>query len=193
MFVSRSLRKSNIAEYLLYMWQVEDLLRANEFDMSRITANVIDSYQLDEAQRAELVEWYENLIEMMKHEEVTQRGHLQINRNVIIALDDLHDRLMQSSKFPYYHAAYYKVLPYIVQLRAKNHTTDEPELETCFDALYGVWMLRLQKKTVGEETAAAIADITTFVGLLNDYYMKDRNGELDLDAAPEVPPTSPEP
>ncbi|MBR2242341.1 MAG: DUF4924 family protein, partial [Prevotella sp.] len=28
MYIAKELRKKNIAEYLLYMWQVEDLLRA---------------------------------------------------------------------------------------------------------------------------------------------------------------------
>ena len=29
MFTAEQLRKQNIAEYLLYMWQIEDLIRAN--------------------------------------------------------------------------------------------------------------------------------------------------------------------
>ena len=33
MIIARRKRKENIAEYLLYMWQVEDLIRANNFDM----------------------------------------------------------------------------------------------------------------------------------------------------------------
>ena len=33
---------------------------------------------------------------------------------------DLHLQLLRSPKFPYYNSAYYKVLPYIVELRAKG-------------------------------------------------------------------------
>ena len=36
MFIAKQLKEKNIAEYLLYMWQVEDLLRANELDLSLI-------------------------------------------------------------------------------------------------------------------------------------------------------------
>ena len=110
MFVARNLRKTNIAEYLLYMWQVEDLLRANRLDIDLLTKNVVAKYQLDEAQRAELVEWYSNMIEMMRHEGVEENGHLQINKNVIIQLNDLHAQLMHSTKFPYYQAAYYTTI-----------------------------------------------------------------------------------
>ena len=36
MYISQQLKKQNIAEYLLYMWQIEDLIRANRFDMESI-------------------------------------------------------------------------------------------------------------------------------------------------------------
>ena len=32
MFVALKLKQTNIAEYLLYMWQIEDLIRANHKD-----------------------------------------------------------------------------------------------------------------------------------------------------------------
>ena len=180
MYISRKLKEQSISEYLLYMWQVEDMIRTNECDVERLEQTVVAAYNLPEEQRAELTEWYANLVEMMHLERVEQSGHLQINKNVIITLTDLHFRLMHSQKFPFYQAAYYKALPFIVELRAKGGQ-NKSELENCFDALYGVWMLRLGHKEVSKETAAAVADIVKFVGLLSDYYKKDRAGELDLE------------
>ena len=180
MYIARKLREESISEYLLYMWQVEDLIRANDCDMDKIEQSVLSAYNLPAEQHAELVEWYANLVEMMHLEHVEQGGHLQINKNVIITLADLHYRLMHSSKFPFYQAAYYKALPFIVELRAKGGQ-DKSELENCFDALYGVWMLRIQRKEVGKETATAVADIVKFVGLLSDYYAKEKAGELDIE------------
>ena len=181
MYISRKLREQSISEYLLYMWQVEDLIRANACDIDKIEHTVVAPYNLPDAQHAEFTEWYANLVEMMRLERVEQSGHLQINKNVIISLADLHYRLMHSQKFPFYQAAYYKALPFIVELRAKGGH-DKSELENCFDALYGVWMLRLQRKEVSKETANAVADIVKFIGLLSDYYAKEKNGELDLDS-----------
>lgn len=178
MYISRQLREESISEYLLYMWQVEDLIRANAFDAEKIEQTVVAAYNLPEEQHAEMMEWYANLVEMMHVEGVEQSGHLQINKNVIITLADLHHRLMHSQKFPFYQSAYYKALPFIVELRAKGGH-DKSELENCFDALYGVWMLRLSQKEIGKETVAAVADIVKYIGLLSDYYKKDRAGELD--------------
>lgn len=180
MIISRKLKEQSISEYLLYMWQVEDLIRANGCDVDKLEQSMVAPYNLPAEQHAEMVEWYANLVEMMRIEGVQQSGHLQINKNVIITLTDLHCRLMHSQKFPFYQAAYYKALPFIVELRAKGGQ-DKSELENCFDALYGVWMLRLQRKEVSRETVGAVADIVKFVGLLSDYYAKERIGELDLE------------
>ena len=179
MFIAKQLKESNIAEYLLYMWQVEDLIRANGLDIERIKANIIDPYPADESQRKALTQWYEELIDMMHREGVAAGGHLQINKNMIILLTDLHLRLMRSPKVPAYAAAYYKVLPYIVELRARGDHKDVPEIENCFDALYGVMLLRLQKKEVSSETEEAVQAISRFIGLLAAYYKKDKAGELD--------------
>ena len=57
MFIAKQLKEKNIAEYLLYMWQVEDLLRANELDIENIKKTIIDHYQLDDTQKSELTRW----------------------------------------------------------------------------------------------------------------------------------------
>lgn len=181
MYISKELRKKNIAEYLLYMWQVEDLLRANEFSLENINKSLVESYNLSAEQSAELLQWYENLIDMMRTEEVMQSGHMQINKNVIIMLTDLHLRLLKSAKTPFYSAAYYKALPYIVEFRTKSNGREKGEIENCFDALYMVWLMKLQKREIGEETLKATNEISKFISMLSLYYKEDEKGKLDLE------------
>ena len=178
MLISKQLKQQNIAEYLIYMWQVEDLIRAYGCNLERIRENLVARFPVE--QQGELTQWYEDLIEMMRCEEVMQQGHLQINKNVINWLTDLHLQLLASSKFPYYNAAYYKALPFIVELRAKGANKEEPELETCFEALYGILLLKLQKKKVGDETQKAQEAITALLSMLSTYYIEDKKGELEL-------------
>ncbi|MDR0940444.1 MAG: DUF4924 family protein [Mediterranea sp.] len=177
--IAQRLKEKNIAEYLIYLWQEEDLIRANHCQMEELEANVIVHYP--EENRPAMREWYGNLLTMMNEEHARATGHLQINRNIIIKLTDLHTALCASPKFPFYAAAYFKALPFIVELRAKNGQKDEPELETCFEALYGVLLLKLQHKPVSEGTAKAMEAISNFISLLANYYEKDRKGTLKLE------------
>lgn len=179
MKIAQQLKEKNIAEYLIYMWQVEDLIRANGCNLDTLKQQLIAHYPQEE--RKALEEWYGNLIEMMRAEGVVEKGHLQINKNVILNLTDLHASLLASVRYPFYNAAYFKALPFIVELRQKNSKKDEPELETCFEALYGVLLLKLQKKEISFETTKAMEAISSFISLLASYYDKERKGELKLD------------
>ena len=181
MFIAQELRKSNIAEYLLYMWQVENIIRAFDCSLSRIRKEYIEGFEYDEEQKEELTDWYGNLIRMMNQEGCREQGHLQINKVVMQQLQELHAQLLSSSKFPFYNAEYYKVLPYIVELRNRGADKDENEVETCFNSLYGVMMLRLQKKEITANTDHAIKEITTFIGMLSDYYKKDKEEGLKFE------------
>ena len=181
MIIAKQKRKENIAEYLLYMWQVEDLIRANHFDIDSIRRTVISQYDQPDEVKEEIAAWYEELIEMMRSEGVMEKGHIQLNKNVIITLTDLHLRLLKSTKEMIYGAAYYKTLPYIVQLRAKSGGEELPELETCFNAIYGFLLLRMQGKAVSPETQEAIKQISSFLALLAEKYREDMNGELKLE------------
>ncbi len=178
MYIASQKHKENIAEYLLYMWQIEDIIRANGLDIEKIEKNVIDRFQLDAAQRKEMTEWYESLIDMMRREGVEKSGHLQLNKNVIIQLTDLHLALLKDPRFPEYTAEFYKALPYIVELRAKSGENPAGEIETCFNALYGMLMLRLQSKEVSTDTERAITQISKFLALLTKDYHLDREDKL---------------
>lgn len=182
MITASEKKRENIAEYLLYMWQIEDLIRAYGLDIDKIQENIIDRYSgLDDAKRKEMREWYESLIDMMRREGVAEKGHLQLNRNVIIDLDDLNRRLLADTKFASYAAQFYHTLPLIVELRAKAGENKAGEIETAFNALYGILMLRLQGKEISEETQQAAAQISKFLALLSHYYKKDYNNELFKD------------
>ncbi len=179
MIIASQKRKENIAEYLLYMWQVEDMIRANGLDLDKIRTNIIDRFtDLTPEQRKAMDEWYESLIDMMRREGVVERGHLQMNRNILGDLTDLHKQLLADPRFNQYQSLYYKVLPLIVELRSRAGDAAEDEIATCFTALYGMLMLKLQGKELSEETARAMADITSFIATLSAYYHKNETEPL---------------
>ncbi|NDW10280.1 DUF4924 family protein [Dysgonomonas sp. 520] len=180
MLIAQKKKESNIAEYLLYMWQVEDLIRANGSDIDRIRKNIIDQYDQPVEVKQEIEDWYQNLIKMMELEGIKETGHLQINKNVIIELTDLHLRLLKSPQESFYIATYYNTLPFIVELRAKNPDKDIPEIETCFSAMYGYLLLKIQGREISDETQKAMSQISSLLRLLAEKYFQERKGELEI-------------
>ena len=91
MFISQELRKKSIAEYVLYMWQVEDLIRAYGCSLSRIKNEYVSRFaDYTDEQREELTDWYGDLIRMINHSlvfiqikyilEVVINGYIQYMR-----------------------------------------------------------------------------------------------------------------
>ena len=77
------------------------------------------------------------------------------------------------------------MLPYLIELRAKNGAKDSAgireELNLCFELLYGVMLLRLQKKEISAPTQQAAEAISKFLGQLSDYWKANKAGLLELD------------
>ncbi len=179
MIIASEKRKENIAEYLIYMWHIEDLIRANDLDIDKIRLNVISRYQnLTPEQVREMTDWYESLIDMMRREGVEKNGHLQINKNILSAMVALHQTLLNDPSFPDYTAEFYKALPYIVELRAKAGENKSGEIETCINALYGMLLMRLQGKEISKDTVAAIAQISHFIAVLARNFKLDEEDAL---------------
>ena len=162
------------------MWQVEDTIRAFGCSLARIRREYIDRFDYNEEQKDEEADWFGNLIKMMNEEGCREQGHLQINKVTLQLLTELHQQLLSSSKFPFYNAEYYKVLPFIVELRNRGANKEEGEIETCLNLLYGVMMLRLQKKEITTSTEHALKEVSTFIGMLSDYYKKDKEEPLEF-------------
>lgn len=180
MLIAKKLKEENIAEYLLYMWQIEDIIRANKLDIDIIDKQIISGFDQPQDVKNEIREWYESLIDMLRREDVVEKGHLIVNKNVISELTELHNRLLKSPQESEYTEAYYKTLPFIVELRSKTQDKNTPELETCLAALYGFLLMRLQKKDISGETQSALSQISSFLRLLSLKYKEYKTGKLDI-------------
>jgi hypothetical protein len=177
MIIARKKKQENIVEYLIYMWQVEDLIRACHFDMDELESRIISRYGQPDETKREIRQWYQELIDMMRIEGVKETGHIRINRNVTAELTDLHLRLLKSRQGAVYSALYQKTLPAIVQLRSKSGGKEVSEIETCLTAVYGYLLLKIQQREISAETAAAIRQISHLLAFLAARFQEERNGQ----------------
>lgn len=176
MIIARQKRKENSVEYLIYMWQVEDLIRACHFDMNEIETRIISQYDQPEEIKQEIRQWYQELIDMMRIEGVKEKGHIRINRNVLAELTDLHLRLLKSPQETIYGSLYYKTLPAIVQLRARSGGEETGEIETCLTAVYGYLTLKMKRAEISAETTEAIRQISNLLAFLAARFQEEKGG-----------------
>ena len=168
MFVAQKLRSQSVSAYLIYMYQVEDLIRAYGLDAERIAAEYLPRFGYDEKQMTEAKEWYESLARMMKEEGKEETGHVRVVQNTLELLEDHHQELLADSDEQAYRAAYYKALPHIVALRAQGNNKDKKEMENCIDALYGATLLKMQGKELSLGTQTALKPISELLGIIDN-------------------------
>lgn len=181
MLIAREKKKSNIAEYILYMWQVEDMLRAFRFDMNRVDEHVIREFQVDEATAKEIYEWYDNLIALMQREKVAERGHIQALRNNVEELTELHYYLLHQVNDPRYRQVVTMATGNLSDFRKKSEAGDEvSDVELALNALYGHLMLRLQKKEVNSQTATAMESFSRMIAYLAARYKQMEENEQKI-------------
>ncbi|MBE6194780.1 MAG: DUF4924 family protein [Rikenellaceae bacterium] len=181
MDIAQQKRKENIAEYILYLWQIEDLLRALQFSPEAIYSTLVKPRKLDSAHEQVLLAWYMDIAELLAQEQKEQSGHLNHTLHLISDLHDLHLRLMQQEELgESYRQRYAQLVPHLSALRSRlGKESDMSDTELCFRALYAAMLYRI--KGEGENAVTdTIEVISPFVALLADYYHKVERGEIDL-------------
>lgn len=170
MFIARKLRQRNIVAYVLYMMQVEDILRACDLDAERLEREYLSRFDYDDEQLQEATEWYAGLIDMMQMEMCQKTGHVQALTNVIADLEQRHQELLDDPQKPFYQAACTAALPVLDELRRKGMDDEVGDVANALDAVYGVTLLKMQGRTVSPETSAALAPVTRMLELLAENY-----------------------
>ncbi|MFO7868916.1 MAG: DUF4924 family protein [Bacteroidales bacterium] len=174
MIIAQQKRRENIIEYILYMWQLEDMLRAVSFDVSRI----INQYDYPDETMQEIRTWYEQLVQAMHNEGIKEKGHLAQLRDLVLDLSSLNIQLLQSPSEKKYQSLFNEALPHISEVIQKSGNTIKNEIEACLIALYGTLLLRLQKKEVSQETTEAVNHFSRLMALLSRKYIEHEQGEL---------------
>lgn len=180
MLVAQQKRKENIAEYILYLFQIEDLIRAFQFNISSIETNLVSQYQAEENTKKEITEWYKNLVVMMEKERIQEKGHLQFLSNLTNDLNELHLKLMESGIDKVYVSEFQNISGLITELSMKGNTIKN-DVQTSLDAVYGFLLLKMQKKEITEETTEAIKRLSIWLANLSRLFKDFESGDLELE------------
>ncbi len=178
MIISEELKRSNIAEYILYMWQTEDLIRSMDINIDRIKSEVIEQYDVSDEIKEKIYNWYQGMIQMMNLENIKQSGHLQIITNNVNDLNDLHLWLLNNSKEIKYKQIFELASPHIKALGEKMQGTSVNDIDICMHGLYALMLLNIQKKEVLKDTKTALNTFKEVISYLaSKYHDREKHPE----------------
>lgn len=173
MLIAQQKKKENIVEYVLYMWQVEDFIRACEFDMQLVEKQRVAPFNVSGDLKQQIYDWYENLLVMMQKEKIEEKGHLQILKNNIAELTDLHFTLLNKVHDPQYKQLFMGTAQTLLEMRQNSKVNNEvSDIEVALTTLYGILLLRLSGKEISKATSQSIQPISKLLSYLASAYNK---------------------
>lgn len=178
MLIAKEKEKTNLAEYILYMWQIEDLVRFNAFDLEQIYDTIIAKFNVSDELKAEMKLWYKNIIEQMMKQGISEKGHLDYINTRIEELNNLHNSLLTTIQDKDYQNQYIKTSANIKSLMEKANNEAKNEIHACLIGLYGFLVLKLKNEPIGEATKEAINSFSGLLSILTNRYNKLQKGEL---------------
>ena len=180
MLIAQQKLKENIAEYILYMYQIEDVIRAYQFDLNTILENYVKPQLPDNSFLSQYTKWYTDLITNMKSQRIEKTGHLHEIKEVMIEISYLHTTLINMVKDQKYITLFEVAIVNIEDFKEKSNLKDKNHIEIAFHALYMKLLLRLQKKEISAESEAAFDTMRILLAYLAKAYHQMKNGSIDF-------------
>ena len=180
MLIAKRTKENNIAEHVIYMFQIEDLIRANQLDLKSIV-NTIIGPQIQEPKLLDsYTEWYKGLIQQMKREGIEKKGHFSDLNEIIMELLMLHNTLLNVLNDKGYKEKFEIALPALKDFQAKSNSAEVNIIEVGLNALYSKMILKLKGQEFTAATEEAFKSMSQLLGYLAIYYKKMKNGELNF-------------
>ena len=180
MLIAQRKRRENIAEYILYLWQLEDLLRALQFSPEAIYSQLVAPNDVDEEQKQTIFLWYMDIVNLLRKEGKEESGHLDHTLHLIADMHNLHLQLLSLPVGERYRSLLARLTPELPQLRTLVDKEEISDTELCFRALYAVMLYRIRGNGGQRAIEDTLEVISPVVAELASLYGKVERGEVDL-------------
>ena len=180
MQIAQQKLKENIAEYILYMYQVEDVIRAYKFKVDTIMEAYVQPQLPDSSFSGQYRAWYENLIHQMQVQKIEKTGHLHELQEVLIELSYLHTTMLSATNDTKYKGVFEAANNYLEEFKSKSDLKNKNHVEIAFHAMYMKLLLKLQKKEISPETEEAFDSMRIMLAYLSRAYHKMKAGDMDF-------------
>lgn len=182
MLIAEKAKSENIAEYLIYMFQIEDMLRAFRFDKEKIKEHVIlpqtqsdDPHIIQESEK-----WFYAIVDEMTRRELDKTGHIFAVNEVLNELLYLHNTFIDVTKSKTYTYLYNEAENSIEDFRKKSNLKEAHPVQIAIEAMYMKLLLRLKKQPISEETEKAFETMRKLLTHLTKAYHQMKKGDMSM-------------
>jgi hypothetical protein len=180
MLIAQQKKNENIAEYLIYMYQIEDVIRAFQFNVDQIIDVFVKPGLPDQSFLNQYRNWYGDLISQMKAQGCEKEGHLEDLKELIIELIYLHNTLISITNDEKYKNLCEQSKSFLEEFKQKANMVQRHDVEVLLHAMYMKLQLKVRKQEISPETEEAMDYMRIQLAYLSREYNKMRSGNWNF-------------
>ena len=176
---TESKKTENVAEYSLYLFQIEDLVRSLNLDMDLIKSQVLAPAIRDEFQLNEQISWYQNMVREMQMKGLEKEGHIDEVQEILVELTYLHNSLLTIMNDAKYKSLCENAHEALEEFKQKSNMVQRQDVELLMHAMFMKLQLKMRQKEISAETEAAFDLMRIQLAYLAREYQRMKSGDWD--------------
>ena len=171
MILADKKKKSNIAEYIIHMYQTEDLIRVFECDIEKIKEYVIKHIPEDDSSKEDMAIWYSDLLSKMTQQGILKEGHLQEINEIVVELELLKEQLLISDNE--FKRKYDEAKSDITEMKSLSNGLISSDVQVCLNGIYGLLIAKINGREIPKEFQAALDKFGNVLSHLSFRYSQE--------------------
>ncbi|MFM8596507.1 MAG: DUF4924 family protein [Flavobacteriales bacterium] len=175
-----ALKESNIAEYLLYIFQIEAMVRSLSLDIDLIEKQLLlpaskspEEFQLHQ-------QWYASLLAEFNRRGLQKEGHIEEVEEVLMELVYLHNTLLTIVNDEKYKALCEQAQPDLIEFKKRSNMAQRQDVEALLHAMFMKLQLKMKQQEISPETEAAFDLFRIQLAYLSRAYQQMKTGALNF-------------
>lgn len=161
-------RISNVTEYLIHIYQAEELLREYNFDLGKLANEHLEGKEKEQA-------WYADLAATMESDGVKDSGHIASANAVAKELSEIHFHLLKSDRT--YRGHFDQAKLHINRHMAAHGGDLQNPIQMCLDGIFLFKHARANQQSVDEQALESMQAFNVLCSYLGYRYKAKHEGE----------------
>ena len=169
----------NIAEYVLYMYHVEDTIRKFLFNIPLLMEKYVKLQLPDASFLGQYENWYSSIAHELQQTGKETSGHISEVEEVITELIYLHNTLLSVVKDVKYIGLVEASLIYLEEFKSKSEMPNNHDVEILLHAMNMKLQLKVRKTEISQETEEAFDSMRIQLAYLTREFHKMKSGNWE--------------
>ena len=175
-----ALQNENVAEYLLYIFQIEALVRTIDLDITRLENELLAPAFTDPSQLEYQLSWYRAIVSEMQQRGLQKEGHLDQVDEILMELIYLHNTLLTILNDEKYKGLCEHANDALQAFKVKSNMANRHDIEVLLHAMFMKLQLKMKKQEISAETEEAFDLFRIQLAYLSKNYQRMKAGELNF-------------